>query len=574
MLQLLRYLNPYRRLIVLLVLLLSTQAFSWLLLPTLMADIVDRGIVGRDVPYVLRLGGLMLLVTLGGTVGAVCSFFLSSRVANAFARDLRREVFRRVEGFSLHEFDRFGAATLITRTTNDVTQVQQLVLMGLRVMIFAPLINIGSIVMAVSRDATLSLAIVIALPLLAAAIWWIASRSMLLSGRMQQRLDRINRVVRENLTGIRVIRAFNRTDYERARFTAANRDLTETAIQVNMLMASLMPAMMLILNLTVIGVAWFGAVRVGQDQMQVGDLMAFIQYIMHVLFSLLFFSMFLMQYPRAAASAARINEVLQVRPALADPPEPLAAEGVQGRLEFRDVTFRYPGAEQPALQGISFRAGPGEVTAVIGGTGSGKSTLASLILRFYDVDSGAVLVDGIDVRQMTQESLRAKIGYVAQTSLLFSGTIEENIRFGKEGASPEEVRRAAQVAQAADFIDGRPEGFGASVAQGGANLSGGQRQRLSIARALVRRPEIYLFDDSFSSLDFKTDARLRAALREETAGSAVLIVAQRVSTVMDADRIVVLDAGRIAGTGRHADLLQTCSVYREIVASQLGEELA
>lgn len=574
MLKLLRYLKPYRLQVGAIIVLLFGQAFSWLYLPTLMADIVDNGIMRGDIAYILNLGGFMLLAAAGGTAAAIMASLLSSKIATGFARDLRSDVFSRVESFSLHEFDRFGAATLITRTTNDITQVQQLMVMALRVMIFAPAMNIGSIIMAVSRDATLSLAIVVLIPILAAVLWLIGSKSMTLFRTMQVRLDKLNRVLREGLTGIRVIRAFNRTEHEQARFTDANRDLTDTAIKVNVLMASLMPLMLLLLNVTTIAVVWFGSIRVDTGHMQVGDLMAFIQYIMHVMFSLLFLSMMFMQLPRAAASAARVNEVLQTRPSLTDTETPVRAESVRGHVEFRNVTFSYPGAEQPAISQVSFRAGPGEVTAIIGGTGSGKSTLVSLIPRFYDVDSGFVLVDGVDVREMTQQSLRGKIGFVPQTALLFSGTIADNIRFGKSDATEEEIGHAAQTAQATEFISGMKDGYGSVLAQGGTNVSGGQKQRLSIARALVRRPEIYVFDDSFSALDFKTDARLRAALKEETAAATVLIVAQRVSTVMSADRIIVLHEGKVAGIGTHRELLRTSQVYREIVSSQLGEELA
>ncbi len=537
-----------------------------------MADIVDVGIVSGDTGYILRVGALMLLVALGGTAVAVLASYFSSRVSMGLGRDLRKAVFSRVQGFSLHEVDRFGAATLITRTTNDITQVQNVVMVMLRMLLFAPMMAIGGVIMALSKDPTLSLVIVFVLPVLGATIGAVAAKALPLFRAMQQKIDRLNRVVREGLTGIRVIRAFNRVAYEQERFVDANRDLTETAITVNRLMGALMPVMMLLMNLTAIAVVWFGGIRIDAGHMEVGDLMAFIQYVMHIMFSMMLLSMMFVLLPRASASAARINEVLDVVPAIADPPEPRASGPVRGEVEFRNVTFRYPGAERPALESISFRARPGEVTAIIGGTGAGKTTLVNLIPRYYDVQEGAVLVDGVDVREWRQADLRAGIGYVPQRAMLFSGTIAENIRFGKADATEEEIARAAAIAQADGFIAEMKDGYASEIAQGGTNVSGGQKQRLTIARALVRRPAIYIFDDNFSALDFRTDARLRAALKPEIARSTVFIVAQRVSTVMDADRIIVLDQGRVAGMGTHRELLQSCEVYREIVASQLAEE--
>ncbi|MBP2020028.1 ATP-binding cassette subfamily B protein [Symbiobacterium terraclitae] len=572
MVRLLRYLKPYSLPVSAILLLAFLQAVSELYLPTLMADIVDYGIVNGDTGYIVRVGGMMLLVALGGTLVAVLGSYLSARVSVGFGRDLRSQVFRKVQGFSLHDFDRLGTATLITRTTNDITQVQMVVTMILRMMITAPMMAIGGVVMAVSKDPTLSLVIVVVIPVLAALIGLMAARGIPLFKAMQVKIDRLNRVVREGLTGIRVIRAFNRTDSETVRFQEANRDLTDTAIQVNRLMGAMMPSMMLLLNLTTIAIIWFGGLRIDAGQMQVGDLMAFIQYVMQIMFSLVMVSMMFVMVPRASASAVRINEVLAVEPGVQDPPAPRPARGPQGQVEFRDVTFRYPGAERPALEGISFTARPGEVTAIIGGTGAGKTTLVNLILRFYDVQEGAVLVDGVDVREWAQADLRARIGYVPQKALLFTGTVAENIRYGKRDATPEEVAHAAEVAQASGFIAELAGGYNAEIAQGGTNVSGGQKQRLTIARALVRRPQIYLFDDNFSALDFKTDARLRAALRRETSQATVIMVAQRVSTVMDADQIIVLDEGRIAGIGTHRELLRNCDVYREIVLSQLTEE--
>lgn len=572
MLKLFRFLKPYKIPIAGVLILLLVQSLAELYLPTLMADIVNTGIVKGDIGYILKIGGFMLLVALASGICVITVSFLSAKAATGFGKDLRSKVFARIESYSLHEFDKIGTASLITRTTNDITQVQQVLILSLRMMVAAPIMCIGGIIMAVSKDAVLSLIFVVVIPILAATIYFVASRGVPLFKAMQVKLDKLNLVLRENLTGIRVIRAFNRINWEKRRFNAANSDLTNTAIKVNKVMALMLPAMMLVMNFTSIAIVWFGGHRVDQGDMQVGDMMAFLQYAMQIMFSLVMVSLMFVMIPRGEASAVRINEVLDTVPDIKDAAEVKKADGKRGYLEFKDVTFSYPGAEQPAVSNISFSVSPGEVTAIIGGTGSGKSTLISLIPRFYDIDSGSILVDGLDVREMSQESLRAKIGFVPQTAVLFTGTVADNIRYGKAHASEEEVLRAAETAQATEFITGMQEGFASVISQGGTNVSGGQRQRLAIARALVRRPEIYVFDDSFSALDFKTDARLRAALKKETAEATVLIVAQRVSTVMSADRIIVLDDGKIAGIGSHKELLNTCAVYREIAASQLSEE--
>lgn len=572
MIKLFRFLKPYVASIVAVLVLLFFQSLAELYLPTLMSDIVDTGIVKGDTQYILKVGGFMLLVAAGSGICVMLAGFLSSKVATSFGRDLRSKVFSRVESFSLNEFDKMGTASLITRTTNDITQVQQVTIMIMRMMISAPMMCIGGIIMAVSKDAKLSLVLIAIIPVLAGIIFIIARKGIPLFKSMQVKLDKLNLVLRENLTGIRVIRAFNRIDLEKKRFNEANHDLTETAIKVNKIMASLMPVMMIIMNLTSIAIIWFGGIRIDNGSMQVGDMMAFLQYAMQIMFSLIMVSIMFVMIPRAEASAVRINEVLDTIPEINDPEYAKSGDNKKGFVEFKDVTFSYPGAEQPAISNISFSAKPGEVTAIIGGTGSGKSTLISLIPRFYDVESGSILVDGIDVREMSQESLRAKIGFVPQKAVLFTGSITDNIRYGKEDATEEEVKHAAEIAQATEFISNMKDGFDSEISQGGTNVSGGQKQRLSIARALVRRPEIYVFDDSFSALDFKTDAKLRAALKRETVESTVLIVAQRVSTVMDADRIIVLDEGEVAGIGSHKELLNTCQVYREIVLSQLSEE--
>lgn len=572
MLKLFAYLKPYRVPIAIVLVLIFLQSLSDLYLPTLMADIVDIGVVQGDTPYILRIGGFMLLVAAAGTACSVVASYYSSKVAAGFGQRLRGRVFEHVENFSLQEFDRIGTASLITRTTNDITQVQQVLTMILRMMVSAPMLCIGGIVMAVSQDAKLSLVLIVIIPVLVGAIFLIASKGIPLFKEMQKKLDKLNLVLREGLTGIRVIRAFNRGGHEKQRFNDANLDLTGTGLKVNRIMGAMMPVMMLTMNFATIAIIWFGGFRIDSGDMQIGSLMAFLQYAMQIMFSLMMVSMMFVMIPRASVSAARIREVLDMVPTLNDPQQAKNGGTLKGHIEFQQVSFSYPGAEKPAISDITFKAGPGEVTAIIGGTGAGKSTLISLIPRFYDVAGGRVLVDGTDVREMTQEMLRAKIGFVPQKAVLFSGTIRDNIRYGKEDATEEEIRHAADIAQATEFVSEMKDGFESVIAQGGSNVSGGQKQRLSIARALVRQPDIYVFDDSFSALDFKTDAKLRAALREETGEATVLIVAQRVSTVIDADRIIVLDEGRIAGIGRHRELLDTCKVYREIVSSQLSED--
>lgn len=558
------------------------HAFSEIYLPTLMADIVDIGVINGDVAYIIRIGGWMILIAVIGMISAIFGSYWAAKVATGLGRDLRTKVFTKVESFSLEEFDEKGTASLITRTTNDITQIQQAVVM-LRLFLRAPMLCIGSIIMAVSKDAKLSLVLVVILLILALLIALLSKKSMPLFKSMQIKLDKLNLVLRENLTGIRVIRAFNRDNYEKKRFHEANLDLTETAIKVNKLMAILMPLVMLIFNLTIIAILWFGSIRINSGSMQVGDLMAFIQYASQIMFSLIILAMMFILIPRASASAIRINEVLDIEPKIKDPMIPeeseskmeegaRSEEGKRGYLEFDEVSFYYQGAEEPAIKKISFSAKPGEVTAIIGGTGSGKSTLVNLIPRFYEVTSGRILVDGMDIRELTQEKLHAKIGLVPQKAVLFTGTVAENISFGTNDLSRDKIIRAAEIAQASEFISTLEQGYDSQIAQGGTNVSGGQKQQLSIARALAKHPEIYIFDDSFSALDFKTDAKLRQALKKETKEDTVLIIAQRVTTVMDADRIMVLDGGKIVGMGTHQDLIKTCEVYREIVASQLSEE--
>lgn len=575
MLKLFRFLQPYTGNLLLVVVFLFVQSLAELYLPTLMADVVNNGMMKGDNGYIWKFGSYMLLVVLGSSLCAIVGSYLSSLIGMGFGRDIRDKVFSRVESYSLYEFDKLGTASLITRTTNDITQVQNVVIMGLRFMVSAPIMCIGGIIMALSKDKELTIVLVVVLPVMLIIIGILASVIVPLFKSMQTMLDKVNLVLRENLTGIRVIRAFNRLKSENERFKKANRDLTETSIKVNKIMAAMQPIMMLVMNLTSVAIIWFGGLRISQDKMQVGDMMAFLQYAMQIMFSIIMVTIVYVMVPRAQASAFRINEVLDVEPDIVDQLNSKKTDRQKGWVEFQDVTFSYPGAEEPAIRNISFAASPGEVTAIIGGTGSGKSTLINLIPRFYDVDSGCVLVDGVDVRQMTQQDLRAKIGFVPQTPILFSGTVSENIRYGKTDASEEEITHAAEVAQASEFIAAMKDGYHSQIAQGGTNLSGGQKQRLSIARALVRKPGVYILDDSFSALDFKTDARLRAALKKETTAATVILVAQRVGTVMDADRIIVLDQGRIVGIGKHKELMGTSEVYHEIVSSQLSvEEIA
>ncbi|MEG1583723.1 MAG: ABC transporter ATP-binding protein [Anaerovorax sp.] len=572
MLKIFKNLKPYVGWISLVLLFIFGQAIAELALPTLMSDMINNGMMQGDTAYIFTYGGYMLVVALISSACAIIGAFLSSKVAIGVGKDLRNRVFTRVENYSLHEFDKLGTASLITRTTNDIVQIQTVLVMMMRFMIYAPVMCIGGIIMAVSRDKGLTLILVVTIPILFTFMGSLSVLVMPAFQAMQKKLDRLNLVLRENLTGIRVIRAFNKLEHERVRFKDANGDLTNTAIKVNQTMALMQPGMMLLLNLTSVAITWFGGWRIAQGTMQIGDMMAFIQYAMQIMFSFVMVAMMFVMIPRAQASADRINEVLDMEPEVINPAVSKEYGEVKGKVEFQNVTFRYPGAEEPALENITFQVGAGETLAIIGGTGSGKSTLINLIPRFYDVSEGTVLVDGVSTSQVKQEALRDKIGFVPQSAILFSGTIYENIKYGNQNATDEEVRRAAEIAQATEFIAEMPNGFDTEIAQGGTNVSGGQKQRISIARALVKKPEIYIFDDSFSALDFKTDARLREALKDETKESAMIVVAQRVSSIMDADTILVLDDGKIVGAGKHKELLQTCQVYEEIVESQLSKE--
>lgn len=520
----------------------------------------------------------MIVCSLAVIIMAFGISFFASRAALAFSRDVRRKLFVHVESLSLQEFERIGPASLITRTTNDVRQVQDFANMMLRLMMRAPLMLIGGIVMAVSRDAKLSLIFLGALPLLGGLILLIAMKSIPLFNALQKRTDRLNLLIRESLIGVRVVRAFNRVNFEKKRFNEANEQFRDTGIKVNRIIAFTFPVMMIVMNFTSIAIVWFGAIRIDQNLMQVGNLMAFLQYAGMILFSLLMLSMAFIMIPRAQASAKRINEVLKVQPAIRDQAtihsvEAMhGVEAMRGQVAFNDVTFRYDGAEKAAVSNVSFVAERGKMTAIIGSTGAGKSTLVRMILRFYDPESGSVTIDGTDIRNLPLHKLRENIGFVPQSASLFSGTLADNVRFGKKDATDEEVLHALKTAQAMDFVNGHEDGIQMQVEQAGANLSGGQKQRLSIARALVRKPAIYVFDDSFSALDYKTDAKLRKALQTETGDATIILVAQRVSTVEDADQIIVMNEGRIAGIGTHEQLLASNEIYKEIVSSQQAKE--
>jgi ATP-binding cassette subfamily B protein len=568
------YLRPYAGRIALVLALLLIQSIGNLYLPTLNGDIINNGVAKGDNGYIVGTGLFMLAVTLALGVASILAVYWGAQVAMGFGRDVRSAIFRKVESFSQVEVNAFGPASLITRNTNDVQQVQMVVFMALTLIISAPILVIGGIIMAIQQDVPLSGLLVVVLPIMVVFIAIVMYRAIPLFRAMQVKIDRINQVMRETLAGIRVIRAFVRTDHEERRFDEANVDLFETSIRVNRLFAVTIPVMTAILNLSTVAVMWFGAMRVDSGAMPIGNLTAFLQYLMQILFAVLMAVFMFVFVPRAAVSAGRILEVLEQEPSVRDPEQPVrlpASRRTGVRLEFSNVEFRYPGAEEPVLHDISFEARPGEITAIVGSTGSGKSTLVNLIPRFYDVTGGQLLVDGVDVRDLDREDLWNHIGFIPQKAFLFSGTVAGNLRYGDQDATDDELWHALAIAQGRDFVSEMEGGLDAPITQGGTNVSGGQRQRLAIARALVKQAGIVIFDDSFSALDFATDARLRAALRRELGWATVIIVAQRVGTIMNADRIVVMDAGRIVGIGTHDMLLATNETYREIVYSQLSE---
>jgi ATP-binding cassette subfamily B multidrug efflux pump len=568
------YLRPYSKALLGVVALQLVATMASLYLPSLNADIIDKGVAKGDTGYIINTGGWMLLVTLAQIACSVGAVYFGARAAMAFGRDVRSAIFHRVGTFSGREVAQFGAPSLITRNTNDVQQVQMLVLMSATLLVSAPIMAVGGVIMAIRQDLGLSWLMAVSIPVLVIAIALIVVRMVPLFRSMQARIDVVNRVLREQLSGIRVVRAFVREHDEADRFAEANAALTSTALHAGRLMVLIFPTVMVILNASSVAVLWFGAGRVDSGEMQIGALTAFLMYLMLILTSVMMATFMAIMIPRAAVSSDRISEVLNTESSVIPPEHPVREVHSRGDLELRDVEFRYPGAAAPVLQNISFRARAGQTTAVIGSTGAGKTTLVSLVPRLFDATSGEVLIDGVGVRDLDPEMLWNRIGLVPQKPYLFTGTIASNLRYGNPKATDAELWQALEVAQAADFVRAMTGGLEARIAQGGTNVSGGQRQRLAIARALVRQPEIYLFDDAFSALDLATDARLRAALRPHTAQATVVIVSQRVSTVSDADQIVVLDDGAIVGLGRHDDLLKTCPTYIEIVQSQLAAEPA
>jgi ATP-binding cassette, subfamily B, multidrug efflux pump len=568
------YLRPYSRPLTAVVLLQLVGTMAALYLPSLNADIIDQGVAVGDTGYIVRTGGWMLLVTVLQIACSIVAVFFGARTAMSFGRDLRGAVFTRVGQFSAREVAQFGAPSLITRITNDVQQVQMLVVLTCTMLVAAPIMCVGGVIMALQEDVGLSWLMVVSVPVMVAIISLILRRMIPQFRLMQTRIDAVNRVMREQIAGIRVVRAFVREPYEAERFGVANADLTATAVRAGRLLAMIFPVVMLVFNASSVAVLWFGAARADSGEIQIGALTAFLAYLVQILMSVMMATFMFMMVPRAAVSADRITEVLQTESSVVAPPRPVTEVSGRGELEMRNVRFQYPGAEVPVLRDISFAAQAGRTTAIIGSTGAGKTTLLSLIPRLFDVTGGSVLVDGVDVRDLDFDRLRRRIAIVPQKPYLFTGTVGSNLRYGNPEATDEELWRYLEVAQARDFVEAMPGGLDGPIAQGGTNVSGGQRQRLAIARALVRQPEIYLFDDSFSALDLGTDARLRAALRPVTSDAAVVIVAQRVSTILEADQIIVLEDGAIVGTGRHAELLDSCQTYAEIVESQLAAEAA
>ncbi|WP_128979954.1 ABC transporter ATP-binding protein [Streptomyces roseicoloratus] len=565
------FLRPYGKPIAVLVLLQLLQTSATLYLPTLNADIIDNGVVHGDTGYILRFGALMVGVSLVQVVCNIAAVYYGARTAAALGRDVRAAVFDRVQSFSAREVGHFGAPSLITRTTNDVQQVQMLTLMAFTLMVSAPIMCVGGIVMALGQDVPLSAVLIAVVPVLGIAVSLIVRSMRPLFRTMQERLDTVNRVLREQITGNRVIRAFVRDGYERERFKGSNVELTDVSMSTGRLMALMFPTVMTVVNVSSIAVVWFGAHRIDSGAMEIGALTAFLAYLMQIVMAVMMATFMFMMVPRAEVCAERIEEVLATESSVVPPTEPVRTLDRRGHLEVRSADFRYPGAEESVLRDVELVARPGETTAIIGSTGSGKSTLLGLVPRLFDVTGGEVLVDGVDVRTLDPELMARTVGLVPQKPYLFSGTVATNLRYGKPDATDEELWHALEVAQAKDFVSKLEGGLNAPIAQGGTNVSGGQRQRLAIARTLVQKPEIYLFDDSFSALDYETDALLRAALAEETADATVVIVAQRVSTIRDADRIVVLDEGRVVGAGRHHELMAENETYREIVLSQLTE---
>lgn len=574
MLKLAKYLKEYTLQIIFIFGLVFIQVMTDLQLPDYMSTIVNEGILGKDTGVIWRAGGKMLFVALISAACSVAVGYLAAKVGAGFSMNMRNRVFDKVEHFSFTEFDKFSTASLITRSTNDIQQIQMVLIMILRMVLSAPIMAVGAVIKAVDKSPSMTWIMALAVTILIGTVVLVFSIVLPKFKSLQKLVDKLNLVTRENLTGLRVIRAFNRADYEEEKFEKANQDLTQVNLFVNRTMIIMQPFMMLLMNVISITIIWVGAHMIDTGSLMVGDMMAFMQYTMQLIMSFLMITMMFIMIPRASVSAVRIAEILDTEPTIRDPKEPLATsvKGTKGVVEFKDVNFSYPGAASPVLEGISFAARPGETTAFIGSTGSGKSTLINLIPRFYDVTDGQILIDGQDIRMIKQEQLREKIGYVPQKAVLFSGTVESNVKYGAPSADYEKMVDTSKIAQAYDFIDNFEEKFETPIAQGGTNVSGGQKQRLSIARAIIKDPKIYIFDDSFSALDFKTDAILRKELGKRTKESTVLLIAQRISTIMKADKIIVLEEGKIAGMGTHEQLMANCDVYKEIALSQLSEE--
>ncbi|MBK5266019.1 MAG: ABC transporter ATP-binding protein [Acidimicrobiia bacterium] len=566
------HLAAYKQPITIIVAFQLVATIASLSLPSLNADIIDNGVVKGDTNYILRIGAVMLAVSLLQVACSITGVYFGSRTAMAFGRDLRSSIFRKVSEFSSREVAGFGAPSLITRNTNDVQQVQMLVMMSFTLMVQAPIMMVGGIIMALREDVGLSWLVAVAVPLLAAAVGVIISRMIPAYRKMQKRIDTVNRVLREQLTGIRVLRAFVREPFETSRFAEANSELTDVSITVGRWMAAMFPIVMVVLNAATVAVLWFGGQRIDAGAMQIGSLTAYLTYLIQILMSVMMATFTFIMVPRASVSADRIGEVLETESSVVPPEHGVTEVAKHGELQLSDISFQYPGATHPVLCDVSFTAKPGQTTAIIGSTGAGKSTLISLLPRLFDATDGVVAIDGINVRSLDPDFLWSKIGLVPQAPYLFTGTIASNLRYGKPDATEDEMWAALEIAQARDFVEAMPEGLEAPIAQGGTNVSGGQRQRLAIARALIRQPEIYIFDDSFSALDLATDARLRRALKPVTAEATVVIVAQRVSTIADADQIIVLEDGKVVGLGTHTSLLETCPTYVEIVESQLMAE--
>jgi ABC-type multidrug transport system, ATPase and permease components len=575
------YIAPYRVFVILSIFLIFLQSFSQLVLPDLMAKMVDIGIVEGDIGYIYKLGIYMLIITIFSMICSVSAGYFISLFASGFSRILRRDLFTQINSFSLEEFDRFGTSTLVTRTTNDVSQIQNVILMFLRIVVLSPLYVLGCMILMLQKDVTMSLIVLAFIPLLGVFVFLLSRKIVPLMKKMQAKLDGLSRILRERLTGVRVIRAFNKEEAAARQYDESNADLTQISLYINRIMAILFPMLMFLMNMTILAVLWYGSFRIETNHMSIGDMMAFIQYVMMILMSVVMLSFVFVIIPRAKVSYDRIFEILNTETSIknaaesADSECDFASAAVESvpAVEFKNVIFKYSDSDKPILKDISFSVARGETVAIIGGTGSGKTSLVQLLPRFYDTAEGSVLVGGQDVRSVNQEALRAKIGFVPQTAVLFSGTIADNVRYGKEDAGEQDIWEALRISQALEFVENMEDGLESYISQGGTNLSGGQKQRLTIARAIVKKPDVYIFDDNFSALDYKTDADLRHALKTELKDAAVIIVAQRVATIKELDKIIVLENGEIAGIGNDSYLMKNCNVYQNIVESQSGTGL-